>query len=136
MCHDFLQQGINGVQELLAEVGPLLLVPQIRFLDICGGCGGGPAIASLGAAPNPTEHLVPWDAERSLALELIQPPVRLLPLGLGEWDRVRRSRETFPKLIQEAKSLLETKTGNVDCCHAVSIPQVGLDKLAYRCILT
>jgi len=39
MCHDFLQQGINGVQELLAEAGPLLFIPQMCFLDIRGGCG-------------------------------------------------------------------------------------------------
>jgi hypothetical protein len=38
-CHDFGQQGIYGYQELLAEPYPLLFIPQIRFLNIRGGCG-------------------------------------------------------------------------------------------------
>src|SRR5208283_2369644 len=53
---------------------------------------GGRAIASLGAPPNPTEHLVPGDADWSLAVELIQPPVQFLALGLRQRDRLRRSR--------------------------------------------
>jgi hypothetical protein len=39
MCHDFVQQGIHGCQELLAEPCPMLFIPEIGFLDIRGGCG-------------------------------------------------------------------------------------------------
>jgi len=124
MGHDFAQQAIDGGQELLAEALPAAFHTVDTLPQYPRRLRGGRAIASLGATPNPTEHHVPGDADWSLAVELIQPPVQLRALGLGQRDRQGRPRETLPKLIQEPKPLLETKTGNVDGGHSVSIPHL------------
>ena len=83
---------------------------------------GGRAIGSLGTTPNPAEHFFPGGADRSLAVDLLQPPVQLLALGLRQQDRFRRSGETLPRLIQESQPLLEAESGNVDGSHPLSIP--------------
>jgi len=38
-CSDAVERVVDGDQELLAESGPLRLIPQIGFLDILGGGG-------------------------------------------------------------------------------------------------
>ena len=67
----------------------------------------------------------PRVADGALAVQFIQPPVQLLALGRSHGDRLRRSGQALPELIQESQPFFEAETCNIDRGHAPSIPHLS-----------
>jgi hypothetical protein len=66
---------------------------------------------------------LPWNTDGAVSIELIESPIKLLPLRIRHRDGFRRRSETLPELVQELQSLLRAEAGNLYRSHKLSIPE-------------
>ncbi len=57
-------------------------------------------VCITGAMANAAEHVFPGDATWPVAINLVEPPIQFLALGVRQRDGLRCHRETLPEVIQ------------------------------------
>src|SRR2546426_5413178 len=74
-------------------------------------------------AANSAKNLVPGYADWTLALQIVQAPVEFCTLGSGERNRLGRSREAVPQLLEQVEPLFGSQRCDVKVtlAHARSI---------------
>jgi hypothetical protein len=115
MSRDLAQGGIDGLEELFAQAGPLPLVPKTLLRRPPRRAEGSSPLLRLTA--DPAKDVIPRNADRANTVEFIKATVKLLALGWRNRHGFGCRREAVPNLLQQLKPLLGAKARDIDGVH-------------------